>query len=53
MDERMHQEALRVDGGVPLLALDLVAGVERRWVNRRPPFSALFTLAVEECLYQP
>jgi hypothetical protein len=33
MDERIH-EALRVAEDVPLLALDMIAGVEPRWVNR-------------------
>ena len=42
--ERVHQEALRIDQDMPLLALDLLAGVVARLVDRRPPFSALFTL---------
>jgi len=42
MHNGVHQEALRVDENVPLLALDLFAGiVAMRVVN--PPFSALFT----------
>ena len=40
----VHQKALRIDEDVPLLALDLLAGVVARRVDRRPPFSVLFTL---------
>jgi hypothetical protein len=40
----VHQKALRIDEDVALLALDLLAGVVARRVDRRPPFSALFTL---------
>jgi len=39
----VHQQALRVDEDVPLLALDLLACIiAMRIVS--PPFSALFTL---------
>ena len=41
--ERVHQETLRIDEDVPLLALDLLARVVAMRVVR-PPFSALFTL---------
>ena len=40
----MHQQALRVDENMPLLALDLLSRVVTRRINRGPPFSALFTL---------
>jgi hypothetical protein len=39
----VHQEALRIDENVPLLALDLLARIVAMWVVG-PPFSALFTL---------
>jgi hypothetical protein len=35
---------LRIDENVPLLALDLFAGVKAVRIDRKPPFSALFTL---------
>jgi hypothetical protein len=44
MDDGVHQQALRVDENMSLLALNLFAGVEARWINRSAPFSALFTL---------
>ena len=44
MDEGVHQEALRVDENMPLLALDLLARIVAVRVDARPPFSALFTL---------
>ena len=40
----VDQQALRVDKNVPLLALDLLSRVVTRQIDRRPPFSALFTL---------
>jgi len=40
----MHQQALRVDENISLLALNLFAGVETRRINRSAPFSELFTL---------
>ena len=40
----VHQEALRIDENVPLLALDLLARVIPVRIDARPPFSALFTL---------
>ena len=40
----MHQQALRIDEDVPLLALDLLACIVARRIDRRPPFSALLTL---------
>src|SRR5262245_47490729 len=40
----VHQEALRVDENVPLLALDLLARIVAVRVDARPPFSAPFTL---------
>ena len=44
MHDGVDQQALRVDENVPLLALDLLARVVTRPIDRRPPFSALFTL---------
>lgn len=43
MHDGVHQEALRVDENVPLLAFDLLACIISMWVVR-PSFSALFTL---------
>src|SRR6516225_12340117 len=43
MHDGVHQEALRVDENVPLLALDFLARIIAMRVVR-PPFSALFTL---------
>ncbi len=40
----VHQEALRIDENVPLLALDLLARVIAMRIDATPPFSALFTL---------
>ena len=40
----VDQQALRIDENVPLLALDLLSRVVTRPIDRRPPFSALFTL---------
>ena len=40
----VHQQALRIDEDMPLLALDLLARVIARRINRRSPFSALLTL---------
>ena len=44
MNDCMHQQALRIDENVPLLALDLLSCVVARRINRSPPFSALLTL---------
>jgi hypothetical protein len=44
MDERVDQEALRINEDVPLLAFDLLSRIETGRINRRPPFSALLTL---------
>jgi hypothetical protein len=41
--DSVHQEALRIDENVPLLALDLLARIVAMW-DVEPPFSALFTL---------
>jgi hypothetical protein len=43
MHDGVHQEALRVDENVPLLAFDLLARIVAMRVVI-PPFSALFTL---------
>ena len=44
MHEGVQQQALRVYKDMALLALDLLAGVIGRRVDRRAPFSALLTL---------
>ena len=44
MDDRLHQQALRIDEDMPLLALDLLASIEARRIDRAPPFSAPLTL---------
>jgi hypothetical protein len=44
MDEGMHQEALRIDKDVALLAFDLFARIVAARIDAGPPFSALFTL---------
>src|SRR3954451_8131320 len=42
--DRVHQQALRIDEKVTLLALDPFTRIIARRVDRGPPFSALFTL---------
>jgi transposase len=42
--DRVHQQALRVDENVTLLAFDPFTRIIARRVDRGPPFSALFTL---------
>ena len=44
MHDGVDQQTLRVDKNVPLLALDLLSRVVTGQIDRRPPFSALFTL---------
>ena len=44
MHDCVHQQALRIDKNVPLLALDLLACVVAGRIDAGPPFSALFTL---------
>ncbi len=44
MDDGLHQQSLRIDHDVPCLALDLLACIVARRVDRGPPFSVLFTL---------
>jgi hypothetical protein len=44
MHDGVHQQALRIDKDVALPALDLLACIVARRINRRPPFSALLTL---------
>jgi hypothetical protein len=43
MDQGMKQQAQRVYESMPLLALDLRAGIIAVRIDRGPPFSALFT----------
>ena len=43
-DQRVQQQAQRIDEDVALLAFDQLAGVEPVGINAGPPFSALFTL---------
>ena len=42
--QRMQHQTERIDQDMALLALDQLAGVEAMRIDRRPPFSALFTL---------
>lgn len=44
VNEGVQQQALSVYKDMALLALDLLAGIVARWVDRRPPFSMLLTL---------
>lgn len=44
MDDGVQQQTLGVYKEVALLALDLLAGIVARRINRDPPFSALLTL---------
>lgn len=44
MNERMKQQAYRIDENMPFLALDLFSCIVAVWIDARPPFSALFTL---------
>jgi hypothetical protein len=44
VDDGFHQQALRVDKNMPLLALYLFAAIEARRIDPPPPFSALLTL---------
>ena len=43
-DQGVQQQSELVDQDMAFLALDQLAGVEAMWIDRRPPFSALFTL---------
>jgi hypothetical protein len=43
-DQGVQQEPKLIDQDVTFLALDQLAGVEAMRIDRRPPFSALFTL---------
>ena len=43
-DQGVQQQSQLVDQDVAFLALDQFAGVEAMWIDRCPPFSALFTL---------
>jgi hypothetical protein len=44
MHDGVHQQALRVDQEVPLLAFDFLARIIAMGVDAAPPFSALLTL---------
>ena len=44
MNDGLHQQALRIDQDVPLLALDFLSCIEPVRIDRGPPFSALLTL---------
>ena len=49
MHDGVHQQALRIDKDVALPALDLLACIVARRINRRPPFfRALDALAVDD-----
>ena len=43
-DQGVQQQSELVDQDVAFLAFDQLAGVEAVWIDRCPPFSALFTL---------
>ena len=43
-DQGVQQQPERVNQDVPLLAFDQLTGVEAMRIDRRPPFSALFTV---------
>ena len=47
-DQRVQQQAQRIDEDVALLAFDQLAGVEPMGIDAGPPFSALFTLWLSE-----
>src|SRR5271157_3531822 len=42
--DRVHQEALRIDKDMPLLAFDFLARIVAGRIDASPPFSALLTL---------
>ncbi len=44
MDHGIQEEPQRVDKNVPLAALDLLARIIARWVEREPPFCAPLAL---------
>ena len=44
MHDGVHQQALRIDEDMPLLAFDLLARIIAVRIDAAPPFSALFTL---------
>ena len=44
VDDSVHQQALRVDKDMTLLAFDFLARIVSASVDAAPPFSALFTL---------
>jgi hypothetical protein len=44
MNDRVQQQSYRIDEDMPLLSLDLLAGIVTIWIDAAPPFSALFTL---------
>ena len=43
-DQRVQHQTQRIDQDMALLALDQLARIKAVWVDRSPPFSALFTL---------
>lgn len=43
-DQGVQQQSELIDQNVAFLALDQLAGIEAMRIDRRPPFSALFTL---------
>ena len=44
VNDRVQQQSYRVDQDMPLLSLDLLAGIVTIRIDAGPPFSALFTL---------
>jgi hypothetical protein len=47
MDDRLHQQSLRLDEDVTLLVFDFLACIEARRIDTAPPFSVLLTLCAE------
>ena len=44
MNDGVQQKIKRIYKNMPLLALDFLSRIVAIWVDRGPPFSALFTL---------
>ena len=44
MDDRLHQQALRINEDMALLTFNFLAAIEARRIDPPPPFSTLLTL---------
>jgi hypothetical protein len=44
MNDRVHQQACRIDKDMPLFAFNFLPRIIAMWIDAGPPFSALFTL---------